>query len=218
LSDIKPIYQKWVPLAMIFVAFLFLTPADKNQVWPDLDWAGKTAQCVGTRPECLIPVNPLWDPPVWFATMSSHIYRVPALSNRISVRFGDQIELLGYEGMQNSTTLDLKLIWRAFGKMQTDYKFSVLIFSPGNPVRILIQENKIPLDGQDPTSQWVLNEVISDQVLISLTSLQPGEYSIGVGWYDSNFPDTVRLPPFDTSTGQTWNNNIVVLPLKIVVQ
>ncbi len=216
LTDNKPNYWRWVPLAMIFTAFLFFTPAYKNEVWPDLDWAGKTAQCVGTRPECRIPVNPVWNPPVWFATMSSHVFRVPATSKSMSERFGEQIGLVGYEGSQNSTTLDLKLIWRALGKMQGDYAYFVVLFSPGDPTRIHIQE-EMPLNGQYPTSRWLLREVITDEVTLSLTPLQPGEYQIGVGWYDPASPDKVPLPAYEPSTGRTWNDNLVVLPLKIDV-
>jgi len=69
LSDLRPKYIRWALLGALWVAFLFLTPNNKNQVLPDLHWAGRTAACIGAQPVCKIPINPVWDPPVWFATI-----------------------------------------------------------------------------------------------------------------------------------------------------
>jgi hypothetical protein len=217
LSDVKPPYLRWAPLTLMFAAFLALTPGSKNQVWADLDWAGQTAQCAGTRPVCKIPVNPVWNPPVWFATMDSHVFSVPAISNPMAVRFGDQIELLGYDETQSPTAINLTLVWRASAKMRTDYRYFVHVVSSGDPAQILVQEDRTPLDSQYPTSKWVASEVITDQIALSLSALQPGEYRVGLGWYDPNAPDVVRLPAQDSSTGTTWDDDRMLLPLKIMV-
>ena len=217
LSDIKPKFWRWLPLGMIWMAFLFLSPSNKNQVLPDLDWAGKTAECVGTRPACRIPINPVVDPPAWFATMNSHVFRAPVISNTLSVQFGEQIELVGYDWEETATTFDLKLVWRALGKMQTDYKFFVHVFNPNDPTQILLQEDLMPLGWQYPTSKWVPKEIIADQVTFSLANLPPGEYQVRAGWYDPNSPTLGRLTAHDLSSGKILQDDLAILPSKIVV-
>ena len=180
---------------------------------PDLDWAGQTAQCVGTRPLCQIPINPVWNPPAWFADMSSHVFSVPVLSTPMSVRFGGQIEFLGYDSQQTGDTLQLTLVWRALAKMPADYKFFVHVANAATAA-VLIQQDRMPLDWQYPTSGWVPREVITDPVSLSLASLPPGDYQIRLGWYDPSSPDLPRLDAYDTAAGQTWANNTVILPLK----
>ena len=217
LADFKPGYLRWSPLTMIFVSFLFLTPENKNQVLPDLNWAGYTAKCVGTLPKCKIPINPVWDPPVWFAHMDSHVFRTPAIKNPFSSRFGEQIELLGYDVSQNHSVLHLKLVWHALGTIKTDYKFFVHLFSPNNPTQILAQIDQTPLEGRYPTSKWLAKEFIIEKVELSLAKLSPGEYQMGLGWYDPNSPKTDRLAAYDESHQRSWEDNRVILPIKVVI-
>jgi len=74
LSNLRPRHLSWSPLTLILIAFLFLTPSSKNQILPDLDWAGHVAQWRGTQLLCKIPINPVWDPPAWFAYMNSRTF------------------------------------------------------------------------------------------------------------------------------------------------
>jgi hypothetical protein len=216
LSDFKRWYIKWPPLAIIFVAFLFFTPSNKNQVLPDLDWAGQTALCTGTQPLCKIPINPVWDPPRWFAYMDSHIFTEPAVQTTFYSRFGDQIELLGYDFAQSHSELTLKLVWRARGIMKTDYIFFIHLYDPDNPSKIMAQEDAAPLGGQYPTSKWLVKEIILDHVDLSLARLRPGQYRIAVGWYDPNSPTMDRLTAHD-SQERNWEDNNAVLPLTVVI-
>ncbi|MBN2006793.1 MAG: hypothetical protein JXA21_25790 [Anaerolineae bacterium] len=216
LSKIKPRYLKWIPLTMIYAAFVFLTPGNKAQVFPDLDWAGHVSLCTGTQPLCKIPINPVWDPPRWFAYMDSHVIAMPTLQNAFSSRFGSTIELLGYDVEQTPSEVALDLIWRARDSMKTDYKYFVHLYDPNDSAKIIVQADMMPLAWQYPTSKWVSREIVSDSVVLPLTILQPGQYKVAVGWYDPNLPNLDRLPAYNDEE-QNWPDNRVILPLTVVI-
>lgn len=217
LSGIKPAAWRWIPLAMIWIAFAFLTPSHKNQIMPDLHWAEHVAQCVGTKPVCKIPINPVWDPPVWFATMSSHVFQVPEIAQPMSAQFGGQIDFLGYEKLDNSSSLDLKLVWRAAARMNENYQFFVHVFARYDLTQIGMQRDTMPLNWQYPTSKWLDREIVVDQVTLDLASLTSGNYQVGIGWYDPVAPNMPRLTAVDTTTGEIWAHNMVILPFDLVI-
>ena len=72
LLDFKAKYLKWGILCAMFIAFLFFTPYDKKELRPDLKWTDHVEWCVKKKkPNCKIPINPIWDPPIWFAVIPS---------------------------------------------------------------------------------------------------------------------------------------------------
>jgi hypothetical protein len=206
----------WPPLTMMFVAFLFWTPGNKSQVLPNLDWAGHVSRCTGTQHLCRIPVNPVWDPPVWYAAMNSRVFAVPPVQTEFASTFGEQIELLGYDAVQSRPQLSVKFVWRAIGNIGQDYKFFVHLFERDDPTRILVQADGMPLNWQYPTSLWVDKEIVVDQVNLSLDKLSSGTYNLAIGWYDANSPAMTRLDAYD-SQAQAWKDARVILPLTVVV-
>jgi hypothetical protein len=207
---------KWLPLTMILAAFLFLTPSNKNQILPDLDWAGHTARCVGTQSVCRIPVNPVRDPPVFFAIMKPRVFAEPPIQTEFASSFGGMIELLGYDVAQSRSEIRVRFVWRAMERMNTDLMFFVHLFNPDTPTEIASQADVMPLDWQYPTSLWVDREIVVDQVALSLDTLPQGEYGLAVGWYNANASAMPRLVAYD-SQGQVWKDNRVILPLTVAV-
>ncbi len=216
LSKSRPPYWARLPLTSTLVAFLFLTPGSKGQVLPDLDWAGQVSRCTGTRRICKIPINPVWDPPAWFAGMDSHVFTVPTMQTVFYSRFGGRIELLGYDVVQSRSETSLSLVWRAASTMKDDLKFFVHLFRPDDPATILAQQDAMPLDWQYPTSVWVAREIIVDRVSLPSDVLGTGHYQIAVGWYDPGSPTLDRLPAYD-SQGRIWEGSRVVLPAVVSV-
>jgi len=209
--------KSWLPLAMSFIAFFFLTPSHKNQVFVDLDWGEHVAHCISPpQLKCLIPLNPVWNPPVWFVTIDSHLFTVPPISNTLAIQFNKQIELLGYETSQDKANLSLKLIWRASSEMKSDYKFFIRLFDPNKPNTILTQAERMPLGGRYPTSNWIATEIIIDQIIVPSNALLPGQYTIGIGWYNPQIPELTQMPISNQGSSGQIRNNMVILPLKIM--
>lgn len=206
--------RKWIPLFVTFMAFLFLTPDSKNQVLPDMNWAEETAKCIGTQPLCVISTNPVLEPPVWWAAIDAHVFEVPAMQVAFTSQFGEHIELLGYDAVQDDVVLNLKFVWRSSGKIHDDYRFFIHLVRYGTPDRVIIQKGLVPLDGQYPTSAWLKQEVVIDPITLPLETIPPGQYQIVVGWYN---PQTeIQLTAYDTQW-RRWENDAVILPLVIEV-
>ncbi len=107
----------------------------------------------------------------------------PPIEHRLSVMFGDAIELVGYNLDRTADSIGLTLIWHAVRPLDHDYTvFTHALDAAGK--QIGGQDNQ-PMRGTYPTSWWIPGEYISD------TYTLPTATAIDVGLYD---PDTgVRL-------------------------
>jgi len=211
-------HWKWLPLGAMLAAFVLLNPSTKWETRRDLDWAGHVARCVGTQPYYKIPINPVWEAtPNWFAVMHSHVFTPPPLQTAFVSRFGEHLDLLGYDVVQDRSALNLRLVWRrAAGKIDKDYRCCVAVSAAHDPAQVLVRLDRLPLGGKYPTSKWLHQEVVSDWLNLDCAGLAPGEYRIAVGWYDPNGPETPALVALDEQ-GQAWNDRRAVLPLAVSV-
>jgi hypothetical protein len=69
LTCLEPWRLRWVPVAMAFAAFLWLTPSYKREVPPDLRWGESVSGCLQQPDPCLIPITPASVPQVWYVTV-----------------------------------------------------------------------------------------------------------------------------------------------------
>jgi 4-amino-4-deoxy-L-arabinose transferase-like glycosyltransferase len=121
-----------------------------------------------------------------------------AIAHPVTVRFGDGIELLGYDldrvEVAPGDTLHLTLYWHALE--QIDRSYSVFNHLVGGDQRIWGQKDGVPGAGALPTSSWIAGEYIVDEYDVPLRENVPaGQYLIETGMYD---PQTlIRLPIFD---------------------
>lgn len=215
LSHFRVKFYQWAPLALTCIAFLFLTPSSKMQIRPDLHWAEEVARCTGTQPLCKIPINPVWDPPAWFARMNSHLFTQPEAQYKLQAHFGDAIELIGYGWEQINSELRVQLVWKSLGRMEKEYAFFIHIYSEAEPPRLQMQSDQMPLDWSYPTTKWVANEFVEDSILLTLADLPPGTYQISVGWYDPASSPMTRLAAI--GKGLTIVDNRLILPTPLVI-
>ncbi len=208
--------QKWIPLLLIAMTFLFFTPKHKNVTFPDLDWAGKIAACTGTQPRCKIPTPPVWDPLRWFASIDSHIISEPEFSVPFRANFDDQIELRGYSIEQTSDELLVELIWFVSETPQDVYTQFVHLVDAHGEGRIWVQSDTLPQQGMYLTDVWTAGEYIVEPVTLPLTSLPLDEYTLFIGWYDASSTDLMRLPAF-TQDGQRWEHDRAQLPSPVTI-
>lgn len=112
----------------------------------------------------------------------------------IQVRFGDVIQLWGYELRKEGQSILLTLEWQALREMPINYTtFVHLVDSAGT---IVSQADSQPRGGSYPTSIWDKGEVVIDAYRLPIELDTPaGEYSLIVGLYQ--LETMQRLPAFN---------------------
>lgn len=89
----------------------------------------------------------------------------------------------------------LTLWWQAVQTPARDYKRFVHLYDVDSGV-VLAQDDAMPRDWTYPTGAWVAGEVVSETVTLTTEGIPPGEYRLGVGWYEAE--TGTRLPAFDS--------------------
>jgi hypothetical protein len=141
------------------------------------------------------------------------VWNLPEMQREIGARFGappgGTIELAGYDLAQEGDTVKLTLYWRALAAPEHHYKFFVHVADPGTGVPAT-QVDAMPRGSTSPTGMWAPGEVVSDEIVLSLVDVPPGQYDLAIGWYDPDDPSQ-RLPAQDAA-GNPLPNNHLVLP------
>ncbi len=113
--------------------------------------------------------------------------------NPVSYRFGDRIELVGYEmtprRVRPGETVVLTLYWRALGPGEHDYTVFTHILEP--PQTLWGQEDRPPTP---PTSQWQAGEIYRETYTLRVKpETPPGFYEVEIGLYHSDGGGRLRL-------------------------
>ncbi|RME34488.1 MAG: hypothetical protein D6793_08510 [Thermoflexia bacterium] len=113
--------------------------------------------------------------------------------NPVSYRFGDRIELVGYEmaprRVRPGEAMVLTLYWRALGPTEHDYTVFTHILEP--PQTIWGQEDRPPTP---PTSQWRAGEVYRETYTLRVKpETPPGFYEVEIGLYRPDTWERLRL-------------------------
>jgi hypothetical protein len=141
------------------------------------------------------------------------VWVLPSMQQDVRASFGDMIELAGYDLAQEDDQLQLTLHWRALSVPDRHYTLFVHVADPvtAQPVA---QTDTMPRGFTYPTGMWAPEEVISDQVSVSMAGIPPGTYDLVVGWYD---PDTwVRLEARDAA-GNALPDGRLILPDRVTI-
>ncbi len=109
--------------------------------------------------------------------------RPGTVPNPISYRFGEGIELVGFEVqprlVRAGEAVTLTLYWRARRPIAHDYTVFTHILQP--PQTIWGQEDRAP---NPPTSQWQVGEIYAETYTLTLKAeTPPGFYEIEIGLY-----------------------------------
>jgi len=128
-------------------------------------------------------------------------YSTPFIKSALDVRFGDQIDLIGYAlepaSVGAGESIGLRLYWRAARHPDADY--TVLVHVRNASGRTLIQADGQPQRGAYPTSFWDAGEVVIDDRTIDIPAdAAVGAYTVVVGLYELSSGD--RLPLADSLT------------------
>jgi 4-amino-4-deoxy-L-arabinose transferase-like glycosyltransferase len=112
----------------------------------------------------------------------------PAISHPMSVTFGSQIALAGYNlepasGAQSlGQPLQLTLIWKSLAPADANYTVFVHLVDADGRVRA--QKDNAPVNNTYPTTLWQPGEFVADTYSIVLPAdFPPGDYGLEVGLY-----------------------------------
>jgi hypothetical protein len=205
-------------------ATLPLAPGSPPTTWPAEAWiAGRAALPIpSTAPPGEYTLSLTLHDPTGDVSLGSHmhpqpvcvegrerVWDLPGMQREIGARFGGMIELAGYDLAHEGNTLKLILHWRALAAPDQHYMFFVHVADPGTGVPAA-QVDVMPRQFAYPTGMWVPGEVVSDEVVLSLANVPPGQYDLAIGWYDPDDPNQ-RLPAIDAS-GNPLPDDRLILP------
>jgi hypothetical protein len=136
----------------------------------------------------------------------------------LDLRLGETISLLGYDLPRRVARAGEKvavtLYWRCEGVVSVSY--TVFVHLLGADGQIQGQQDRIPLDGQAPTTGWVKGQIIVDEYAIPISDqAQPEGHRLEVGMYDPR--DVVRLPIF-SQEGRLPDGRVLLEPPIVVTR
>ncbi len=138
--------------------------------------------------------------------------------------FGDVLSLAGYGldagpngdvALSVTDALTVTLLWEAVGVPATDYTvFAHLLDSQGNRVAGFDQA---PAAGRFPTSAWRESDRVLSHMPITLEGVEPGQYELWIGIYESGSEGATRLPVsdaggYDAGDGQILLTDVTLVP------
>lgn len=130
------------------------------------------------------------------------VAQAPTPQHPVQYRFGDRIELVGYD-LSTGTVgagekLKLTLYWHALGTPEKNYKVTAQLLD--NQMKVRGQRDAMPCDGQCPTQGWAAQEYYPDTYEFGPEQgTPPGEYIFGLAMYDESAPAPNRLPIVDAA-------------------
>jgi hypothetical protein len=135
----------------------------------------------------------------------------PTVPQKVDVRLGETIELVGYRLAQRDVapgdTLLLTLYWQA--ETTVDGAYTVFTHLQGSDGQLVAQKDNPPRRGTYPTDTWAPHTLVEDPYEIQVPSdTGAGEYTLSTGMYD---PTTVGRLPVKTANGERLPNDRLVL-------
>jgi 4-amino-4-deoxy-L-arabinose transferase-like glycosyltransferase len=126
---------------------------------------------------------------------------IPEMQKAVNAGLGNKVTLLGYdlltEPIAGGGRLRITLYWQAEEAIDTAYRVLVELIDESDTV--VAQLEGVPAEGQIPTDEWHIGEVVVDRHLLEFSNLPLGAYRVTVGMYN---PETgERLAASDTDRG-----------------
>jgi hypothetical protein len=145
----------------------------------------------------------------------ARVFVPPSPQESRLVRFGDAIELVGYDLAQTTltpgATVELTLYWRARQAAAKPYTVFVHLLEAGG--KVAGQKDSEPLQGQAPTNTWQAGEYITDTYAFPLApDAIKGKAFIEFGFYDGTTGQ--RLPVSD-ERGANAGDHVLIQGLVI---
>jgi len=128
-------------------------------------------------------------------TARPHVFTAKPLAQLIERDFEHIIRLRGAEFALKTDALTVKLQWQVLSEITHSYKmFLHLLNAQG---QIITQLDTLPQQGAAPTTSWLPDEIITDELTMPIPHL-PDSYRLVVGWYDEKSGQRLQSATSDT--------------------
>ncbi len=199
--------------------------ANQGPLWlvqdsgPYLPWAVRPVEWYLSK--YMFPVSTTdFDPTVRLIEYLPLLYAPPAgaeLEYPVMARFGNAIELVGCDlvthpylsslsDLHAGDMLGVSLVWRAVSRPDADYVVGMYWIDAAGA--LVLQQDRPPVGGFAPTSQWERGREIRDNFgFILPPNLPPGSYELWVALYA--WPSLERLP-VTSADGELLGDHVVL--------
>lgn len=104
-----------------------------------------------------------------------HRWVVPPMQEETGAHFEGGIKLLGYDlrapALEPGATVTVTLFWQTAQPIDTSYKVSVQLLS--SELKVIAQEDSIPVNWRYPTTAWLPEEVVVDEHVLAVPRSAP---------------------------------------------
>jgi len=141
------------------------------------------------------------------------------IPNPMSVNFGDEAELVGYDVsrlvMYPNSPVKVTFYWRAKHPITTDYRVFTQILEP-NTTHVFGADDSMPVQWTRPTHTWQPGEIIKDEHIFTVNKdAPPGTWQIAVGMYELMPDQQFRRLRIITPDGGEANDILYLTRVKI---
>ena len=138
----------------------------------------------------------------------------PAIENRVSAKFGDGIELVGYEAshevVRAGQDVGLKYVFKSLEELPDSVNLFVHVNMRGGKY---LNGDHVPGWGGVPVGSWEPGQYITDQHTVHIPGTWPtGEAKVYIGFWDKK--TRKRLPVVDAG-GDVDDNRVLVATLRV---
>jgi hypothetical protein len=113
-----------------------------------------------------------------------------------SADFGNAIEMVGWSaqpGTLQAGIWKIAIVWQAKHKLDRSYKAFVQLEKTG--IGKVVGDDHAPRMGAYSTTRWAAGEMVREIYTLEVPgNLPAGQYSVRVGWYDSETEDRLEVP------------------------
>ncbi len=124
-------------------------------------------------------------------------FEVPArIQIPTEIRWENGINLIGYDLVSRVVPVGDGIQLRLYLQPDTqiDQSLTLFIHLLAQQGKLIAQQDTIPVNGTRPTTGWLADEVLTDDITLFIREdIPPGEYRLSVGWYDANTGERIKL-------------------------
>jgi arylsulfatase A-like enzyme len=115
----------------------------------------------------------------------------PEIAHPVSVRFRDEVEILGYDidktTVKVGESLTISYFFRGLKEKLRKWKLFVHIVGPNGR---FVNADHVPVSGAYPISKWKIGEYVEDQHIVRIgPKNKPGRYTVMLGLWDNTIKD-----------------------------
>lgn len=178
-------------------------------VWLDLDlqaWAGQAGVLILETEGGDAAATGLWLMPQLLTASSWLLADAPSSWQAAGERFGEAVELAGYQVETAGGEAVVTLYWRVV--TPTDAYATVFVHLLDASGNIVAQHDGAPVNGSYPIPLWQPGVLIADTHRLTLPAESTGPYQLAVGLYD---PVTLLRWPVTSANGEPLPDGRAVL-------